>query len=884
MSTALTLRTDAEPRLVLDEQTTAFLTRVESDPQAPLCAAVQAPGGHGKTAVLARLRRAYQQAGVPVLDSWRDLAEPGGPDRVPPGETDCVVLVDDAHLLDAGSLLELRRLAETGRARLAVAFRPWPRPAGLVELAEVLHRGGPPVLPGPFTEQRTAAYLGTAYGSAPPPGVARLVQEQTAGVPRFVEWLARTLRPADRRAVRAERPPADRPAPAGPTLEIPRSVLLQFAPELEGLEIEVRRLLLAMAAGPTLPTDLLGALLSRHPEELDELLAAARAAGLLGPDDRLPPIVRRAIGALSPASQRAAVWQRLAELQLQRGGRVLPLVRSMLDAGFGGSCPAGVAEAAGDEALGDDPALAARLFAVAGAAGRPVAARRAMAAALSADLDSALRLADRLIATADSPDRADGAAVAATALVHRGHPDRAVELYRWSGTPASLAFAAIGAAGAGRVDQLDRILADPPADGPPTLLASAALLMARGLRETLSGPPTAALSTLVQASALLEPAGRSVLLPETPAALAALVALHSGELDIGERALDRAAQAGLGAALTSRRHRLLQAWLLMVRGRAAEAGAQVAAVTAGPAPLESRDLVFAAALELGIARRNSDLPALQRGWERAREAVVRHPVDLFTLLPLGEFAIAAARLGELDRLAPYLGEARSLLAGLGDPPLWTIPLHWSCLHAAILADRPAVADEHVAALAAATGHTRYASVVATAGQSWVEVLRGTVDPVRVEAAARGLHGIGLCWDAARLAGQAAIRTSDRKAMTALLDCARMLQGRPAGGRGGSRPAGPGATQVADAIAVPAEERLSEREREVAELVLSGLTYKQIGDRLFISAKTVEHHVARMRQRLNCASRSELLARLRSIVEERSGGRPGAAPWPERTAR
>ncbi|GIG86040.1 helix-turn-helix transcriptional regulator [Plantactinospora endophytica] len=869
----MTLRTDTEAPLVLDEQTTAFLARVDADPHAPLCTAVQAPGGHGKTAVLARLRRGYQQAGVPVLDSWRELTEPADPD--------CAVLVDDAHLLDAAALAELRRLAETGRARLAVAFRPWPRPAGLAELVEVLHRSGPPVLPGPFTEARTATYLGTAYGSTVPAEVARLVQEQTGGVPRFVEWLSRALRPADRRPGRAERPPA---GAERPTLEIPRSVLLQFAPELESLHIEVRRLLLAMAAGPALPTDLLGTLLSRQQDELDELLAAARAAGLLGPDDRLAPIVRRAIAALSPASQRAAVWQRLAELQLQRGGRVLPLVRSMLDGGFGGSCPAGVAEAAGDEALGDDPALAARLFAVAGAAGRPVAARRAMAAALSADLDSALRLADRLIATPDSPDRADGATVAATALVHRGHTDRAVELYRWSGTPSSLAFAAIGAAGTGRVEQLDRILADPPTDGPPTLLASAALLMARGLRETLSGPPTAALSTLVQASALLEPAGRSVLLPETPAALAALVALHCGELDIGERTLDRAVTAGLGGALTSRRHRLLQGWLLMLRGRATEAAQQLAAVAAGPVPLESRDLIFAAALELGTARRNSDLPALQRGWERAREAVVRHPVDLFTLLPLGEFAIAAARLGELDRLAPYLGEARNLLARLGDPPLWTTPLHWSCLHAAILADRPAVADEHVAALAAVTGHTPYASVVAAAGQSWVEVLRGTVDPVRVEAAARGLHGIGLCWDGARLAGQAAIRTSDRKAMTTLLDCARMLQGRPAGAKSGNRPAGAGAAEVADAIAVPAENRLSEREREVAELVLSGLTYKQIGDRLFISAKTVEHHVARMRQRLDCANRSELLARLRTIVEERSGGRAAGTPWPERTAR
>jgi DNA-binding CsgD family transcriptional regulator len=108
-------------------------------------------------------------------------------------------------------------------------------------------------------------------------------------------------------------------------------------------------------------------------------------------------------------------------------------------------------------------------------------------------------------------------------------------------------------------------------------------------------------------------------------------------------------------------------------------------------------------------------------------------------------------------------------------------------------------------------------------------------------------------------------------MSALLDCARVLQGRPTGPKGAGQPAGSPAAQVADAITVPGESRLSDREREVADLVLAGLTYKQIGDRLFISAKTVEHHVARIRQRLGCGSRSELLARLRAMAAERAGG-------------
>jgi len=59
--------------------------------------------------------------------------------------------------------------------------------------------------------------------------------------------------------------------------------------------------------------------------------------------------------------------------------------------------------------------------------------------------------------------------------------------------------------------------------------------------------------------------------------------------------------------------------------------------------------------------------------------------------------------------------------------------------------------------------------------------------------------------------------------------------------------------------------LSDREREVAELVLTGLTYRQIGERLFISAKSVEPHVARMRQRLDVTSRDELFSQLKALV-------------------
>jgi DNA-binding CsgD family transcriptional regulator len=45
-------------------------------------------------------------------------------------------------------------------------------------------------------------------------------------------------------------------------------------------------------------------------------------------------------------------------------------------------------------------------------------------------------------------------------------------------------------------------------------------------------------------------------------------------------------------------------------------------------------------------------------------------------------------------------------------------------------------------------------------------------------------------------------------------------------------------------------------------VLEGKTYREIGEAIYISPRTAEHHIARMRRRLGAESRSDLLARLR----------------------
>lgn len=106
-------------------------------------------------------------------------------------------------------------------------------------------------------------------------------------------------------------------------------------------------------------------------------------------------------------------------------------------------------------------------------------------------------------------------------------------------------------------------------------------------------------------------------------------------------------------------------------------------------------------------------------------------------------------------------------------------------------------------------------------------------------------------------------------MLRLLDCARALQGNATrqSAEGSSRTEQNSTPRTESSRG--AADALSERERDVAELVVDGFTYKEIGQRLFISAKTVEYHVARMRQRFGCASRDDLLEQLRILVGPRS---------------
>ena len=196
-----------------------------------------------------------------------------------------------------------------------------------------------------------------------------------------------------------------------------------------------------------------------------------------------------------------------------------------------------------------------------------------------------------------------------------------------------------------------------------------------------------------------------------------------------------------------------------------------------------------------------------------------------------------------------------------------MPLHWAGVHAGILANSPEAVAPHGQALTAAAATTaRSPRRWPTPGRTWLRVLANHVDIDEVTAAARALSQFGLTWDATRLASQAALQTPDGRVSGAMLQLARDLKQTAAIDEApGARTGGRRADARAHRPVAPASSRLSDREREVAELLLLGMPYRDIGSQLFISAKTVEHHVARIRRRLGAESRSEMLSMLRAML-------------------
>ncbi|VXC63409.1 Putative transcriptional regulator, LuxR family domain protein [Arthrobacter sp. 9V] len=649
----------------------------------------------------------------------------------------------------------------------------------------------------------------------------------------------------------------------------------------------VRELLLALSVGfsvPSLLPDSLRDYVDGHNAQgLEQLMAEAKDTGLVSPDGTVVGTARYALLKEAPPARIRSLQKELVDKTVQGGQPLGELARDLARTGFKDPRVVAELEQCADDALDADPQLAAELYAEALLAGGDEiakAARRAQASAATGDLDAAGRMVDRLLAVTGAPDLRLGVDVAAAVWAQRGMLSRSAETYSWLGADriaGSAPLAAVAMIGSGNSGAAEELLAAAPPSGSPTLLAVALSLTQEGLRRTLGPAPELALPELIRASDMMNAAGTSIPLPETPGALAALCALHSGEPELADTLLKAAVVAGQGGDAARPRLFLLQAWSAMQRDNADDARLAInEAVKANHWALAPRDEFLLAALEVGLARRGSDVHELVLAWERAREAMMHVSVDLYSLLPWGELMITAARLRESRRVAHYLENAWDLLGRLGDPPLWSVPLHWAAVQASLLSEDPAGLAPHAAALVRASEHSHLASVLATGGKAWVSVLAGRFEAFDVETAARGLAAVGMPWEGARLAGHAAAHADERRDMVKLLACARDIhpQGAAPSTMASQRPdnarTAPTAQPVTDdggGPGAPDSSGLSAREREVGRLILEGKTYREIGEAIYISPRTAEHHVARMRRRLGAENRSELLVRLRLALGE-----------------
>ncbi len=782
--------------------------------------------GTGKSTALEAVRRS-------IRDSGQDVAS-----RVPRHRSDGAALViDDAHLLPDSELLRLTELADDPDRTVVVATEARDHDPGLAALGRALECERRRIMLGRLDIGDIARALADPSGHPPPADLLEAAAAATGGIPLLVEAVVG----------------AARPLTAAATEQAAAYALNERLRRLEPDDLDT--LLIA-----SLSTDLgaadIAAALDLSAARAGELVDRARGTGMVEPSQHATFLrsVHRAVAQIIGAAHHHEVETALLRTQLESATLSDQLALELAEHGVRDE---GLADwlrgsAGRDGSRMDERVRWYRAAVDAGADDLRVSLAEALA--LNGECADAAALSDALLSSPDTAERAAGARIAASVAAHDGNTAYAAELFSWLGAYPDATIgsaAAIVHTAAGDVTAA-RAAMNPAHAGPPTTAARAARSLADGLLLTVEGGYSEAAPRLGQAAA--GEYTTALATPDSAPALVTLAALHSGDSVRAGSVIARAVRAGADPVFAAR-HRLLQGWVRMQEGQLAAATADVDAVDG----LHGRDALWAAALRTAIARRGGDAGALATHWFAGMDVLAEYSIDLFSLLPVGELWMAAARLRQQQRLAPALEQAFGVLDALGRPPAWSPLLHWAGVHTGILAGDPAAVAPHGQALAAMSEHSPFAAALAGAGRTWLQVLAGQVDADEVVAAARGLSRFGLTSDATRLAGQAALQAADPRLSALMLQVARDLKVRT--GEEVGQPADPGPSGRPR----PAVATLSDREREVAELLLLGMPYRDIGAQLFISAKTVEHHVARIRRRLGAESRSEMLSMLRAML-------------------
>lgn len=761
--------------------------------------------GSGRTH---RLEQLAAGTGASVVRlTWTTAPGPALKAVLDAGAAGATVVVDDAHRLDAEVLGELVAAVHSG-VDMILARRPSVTGPGLADLDDALAARGAVELLGPLDDEALAALLGPANAHR-----LEQVRQHSGGLAALAALIASV-------------PPGERP----PALvaRVQRRIAL-----LDRSSAALARLL---SLGLALPDGVLSVAAGIDADETAAGLRRLREEGLVDPDgeEMIPAVAEIVAADLSPAQLRL-LHDTVARALLDVGADVLPAAQRMRAARLRTPSAALIYRTAGERLRFDDPLQALRWL------------DEAVDAGLDPDRAAPLRAeAGLMLGAAEDVDlvpagphevewvrRVEGAQAA-----HAGRAGRAADLLVEGGSLGRL-LAVPSLVATGRLAE-----AQDCADGPGPLalrrLAEAALAVTE---------PDAAVPLLIEAAEALGRGRVGVVLPDTPQALAAPVAVLAGDAATAEALLEDAVAAGVGGPVAVQRHRLLLAWVRLRAGRFDTAVTELAAAGRGAGP--GRDRLLCAVLEAGLARRSGDIARLRAAWSRAEPVLARRAVDVLQTEALEELLVGAARLRQTQRVRPVLAVLEAGIRGLGDPPAWVVALGWVRLQLAIVADDAAAAAAEAAQLAAIDVPGGRQRAQQGAAAQWAAVLAGRVDPDPLGPVLDDLAAHQLPWEASRLAGQAAIRSTDPGLARRLLERARELSSAE--------------VQLDTPRAATPASGLSEREVEVAQLVMAGRTHREIGSQLFLSPKTVEHHVARIRTKLGATTRAEFLAALRGIL-------------------
>jgi DNA-binding CsgD family transcriptional regulator len=737
-----------------------------------------------------------------------------------------MVVVDDAHRLAGDALRALAAAARTG-VRVVVSRRPTVDTPELAELDEAVAAQGPVELLAPLDGDRLAALVAAVTGRPAAPERVSAIRTASAGLPAVAAALA-TADP-----------------PTGPA---PPALLARVQRQLTRLSPAAAEVARTLALGLDLPDDVLAGAAGVAAGELARAMRGLRDAGLLAPGgEHLVPAVGGALLDELTATERRRIHDAVARALLAGGADPVDAATQLRAARARTAAAAAAYRAAADGLRFTDPAAAMTWYDDALDAGCDDALLRAGRAEAAALLGLPV---DLEVAVTDAVETVRLALVAGAVAAHQGRADRCAETLLGTDPPGPVlavpALIAVGRPADARaaLAPVERVRDSTPAGSPDSLrrLAEGALA---------AGDPAGALPLLIEAAEAVERTRPAVVLPETPHALGALVAVAAGDAATAEHLLERALAAGTGGPVARDRHRALLAWVRMRTGRYDTAVAELRRLAG--AALGGRDGLLVAGLAAGLARRSGDIARLREAWTSAEPVLARRAVDLFQVEVVEELLVAAARLRQSQRIAPVLDAFDGILDRLGSPTAWTVAACWVRLQVALATedDRGATAVASRLAAVDPVGTAPRQAAQCAAAQHWVRAMAGDVDADAIVRATEDLVAAQLPWEASRLAGHAAIRVADAAAARRLLEHARDLSRAEVPAADGGSDGGRGA--------------LSDREVEVARLVLAGRTHREIGAQLYLSPKTVEHHVARIRTKLGATSRAEMVAALHAAL-------------------